>query len=134
MTSHALPAAAGKIIPVVLAGGSGTRLWPLSRNSLPKQFLLLDSNNTLYRDTLLRSALDDLFGQPVVVANEEFRFFAQRRAREIGVDATVMLEPARRDSAPALLAAARHVADTHRLETLVFALASDHVVQDAAAS
>lgn len=126
-------AAAGKIIPVVLAGGSGTRLWPLSRNSLPKQFLPLASDHTLFQDTLLRCAPDDVFGLPLVVANDGFRFFAQRQAREIGIDATVMLEPARRDSAPALLAAARHVADTHGPETLLLALASDHVVQDTAA-
>lgn len=126
-------AAGGKIVPVVLAGGSGTRLWPLSRNSLPKQFLPLASSHTLYQSTLLRCATGAVFDAPVVVTNEEFRFFAQRQAREIGVDATVMLEPARRDSAPALLAAARYVAETHGPETLVLALASDHVVQDTAA-
>ncbi|MEP9357086.1 mannose-1-phosphate guanylyltransferase/mannose-6-phosphate isomerase [Xanthobacter sp. KR7-65] len=123
----------GKIIPVLMAGGSGTRLWPLSRNSLPKQFLPLATNRTLYQDTLQRCAPDDVFGPPVVVTNEEYRFFAQRQAREVGIDVTVILEPARRDSAPALLAAVRHVADTYGRETIVLGLASDHVVQDTAA-
>lgn len=125
-------ASSGKIIPVVLAGGSGTRLWPLSRNSLPKQFLPLATQNTMYQDTLLRAAPGAVFGNPVVVANEEFRFFAQRQARDIGIDATVMLEPARRDSAPALIAAAAWVAQTYGPDTLVLALASDHVVLDPA--
>lgn len=136
MTNGALTAdgaMAGKIVPVILAGGSGTRLWPLSRNNLPKQFLPLASRNTLYQDTLLRSSNAAVFEAPVVVANEEFRFFAQRQARDIGIEATIMLEPARRDSAPALIAAVRHVAETHGPETLVLALASDHVVVDAAA-
>ncbi|MFG1230599.1 mannose-1-phosphate guanylyltransferase/mannose-6-phosphate isomerase [Xanthobacter wiegelii] len=136
MTTHALsefPRATEKIVPVILAGGSGTRLWPLSRNNLPKQFLPLASRNTLYQDTLLRSSDGALFEAPVVVANEEFRFFAKRQAREIGIEATIMLEPDRRDSAPALIAAVRQVAETHGPETLVLALASDHVVVDAAA-
>lgn len=132
-TLNANVATAGKIVSVVLAGGSGTRLWPLSRNSLPKQFLPLASRYTLYQDTLRRCAPGAVFDATVVVTNEEFRFFAQRQAREIDVDATVMLEPARRDSAPALLAAARYVAETHGPETLVLALASDHVVQDTVA-
>lgn len=121
---------AGKIVPVILAGGTGTRLWPLSRTSLPKQFLPLASANTLYQDTLLRAAPGPLFAAPVVVANEEFRFFAQRQAAAINIDATVMLEPARRDSAPALIAAASYVARIHGPGTLVLALASDHVVLD----
>ncbi|WP_209490469.1 mannose-1-phosphate guanylyltransferase/mannose-6-phosphate isomerase [Xanthobacter flavus] len=118
------------IVPVILAGGTGTRLWPLSRTSLPKQFLPLASKNTLYQDTLLRSAPGPLFADPVVVANEEFRFFAQRQASAIGIRATVILEPARRDSAPALIAAACYVAQTYGPDTLVLALASDHVVLD----
>ena len=65
--------AGGKIVPVILAGGSGTRLWPLSRNSLPKQFLPLATDKTMFQDTLLRAAPGAVFADPVVVANEEFR-------------------------------------------------------------
>lgn len=118
-----------RIVPVILAGGTGTRLWPLSRTSLPKQFLPLATENTLYQDTLLRAS-GPLFADPVVVANEEFRFFAQRQASAIGINATVMLEPVRRDSAPALIAAASHVAATYGPDTLVLALSSDHAVLD----
>jgi len=122
-----------KIVPIILAGGSGTRLWPLSRNSLPKQFLALVSDKTMYQETLLRTPPGDVFAPPVVITNEDFRFFARRQASEIGIEATVMLEPARRDSAPALLAACAHIRDRYGPDALVLALAADHVVQDAEA-
>ncbi|OYX14553.1 MAG: mannose-1-phosphate guanylyltransferase/mannose-6-phosphate isomerase [Rhizobiales bacterium 32-66-8] len=119
-----------KIVPIILAGGSGTRLWPLSRNSLPKQFLALVSDKTLYQETLLRTPPGEVFASPVVITNEDFRFFARRQASEIGIEATVMLEPARRDSAPALLAACAHIRDRYGPDVLVLSLAADHVVQD----
>ncbi|TCT04681.1 mannose-1-phosphate guanylyltransferase/mannose-6-phosphate isomerase [Aquabacter spiritensis] len=123
----------GKIVPVILAGGTGTRLWPLSRNSLPKQFLALVSDNTLYQDTLLRVPPGDDFLPPIVVTNTDFRFFARRQASEVGIEAVVVLEPARRDSAPALLAAAAVAQQIHGADCLVLALAADHVVKDVAA-
>ncbi|MFG1466596.1 mannose-1-phosphate guanylyltransferase/mannose-6-phosphate isomerase [Xanthobacter sp. DSM 24535] len=119
-----------KIVPVVLAGGTGTRLWPLSRNTLPKQFLSLVGPNTLYQDTLLRTAPGDLFYPPIVITNDDFRFFARRQAAEIGIDATVVLEPVRRDSAPALIAASALARRLHGDDALVLALAADHVVRD----
>ncbi len=118
----------GKIVPVILAGGTGTRLWPLSRNSLPKQFLALATDKTLYQDTLLRAPAEAGFLPPIVITNEDFRFFARRQASEIGIDATVILEPARRDSAPALLAASAVAEKLYGPDTLVLALAADHVV------
>lgn len=119
-----------QIVPVILAGGTGTRLWPLSRQSLPKQFLALVSDHTLYQDTLLRVAAGPVFHPPVVITGAEFRFFAARQAREIGIDATVLLEPVRRDSGPALLAAAAYVEARYGADTLMLALAADHVVTD----
>lgn len=119
-----------KIVPVILAGGTGTRLWPLSRQSLPKQFIALVSENTLYQDTLLRVAESDVFLPPVVITGTDFRFFAKRQAAEIEIHPTVLLEPVRRDSGPALLAAAAYVRDQHGPETLVLALAADHVVSN----
>ncbi|MEP9368512.1 mannose-1-phosphate guanylyltransferase/mannose-6-phosphate isomerase [Xanthobacter sp. VNH20] len=118
-----------KIVPVILAGGTGTRLWPLSRQSLPKQFLSLAGPNTLYQDTLLRVAAGERFHLPIVVTNDDFRFFARRQAAELGIDAVVVLEPARRDSAPALIAAATLAQKLHGDDVLVLALAADHVIQ-----
>lgn len=120
-----------KIVPVILAGGSGTRLWPVSRDSLPKQFLPLStSGGTLYQDTLQRVAQGELFAAPIIVTNEEFRFFAQRQAREVGVEPTVMLEPVRRDSAPALLAATLLAQQMHGEGAMLLVLAADHVIGD----
>ncbi len=119
-----------KIVPVILAGGTGTRLWPLSRQSLPKQFLALVSDQTLYQDTLMRVASEADFHPPVVITASDFRFLARRQAAEIGVTATVLLEPTRRDSGPALLAAAAFVRDRYGADTLILALAADHAVDD----
>jgi mannose-1-phosphate guanylyltransferase/mannose-6-phosphate isomerase len=119
-----------KIIPVILAGGSGTRLWPVSRDALPKQFLPLVGERSTYQDTLLRVAAGDLFGPPIVITGADFRFFARRQAEEIGIDPTVVIEPMRRDSGPALAAAAV-LARNSDPNAVVLALAADHVILDA---
>ncbi|MCK0195617.1 mannose-1-phosphate guanylyltransferase/mannose-6-phosphate isomerase [Ancylobacter sp. 6x-1] len=118
------------IVPVILAGGSGTRLWPISRDSLPKQFQSLASDRTLYQEALERVADPTIFTAPLVLTHEDFRFFARRQASDIGIEATVALEPTRRDSGPALIAAAllaQRIAGEH---CLVMSLAADHVVGD----
>ena len=74
-----------KIIPLLLAGGAGTRLWPVSRDALPKQFLPLVGARSTYQDTLLRVADKALFGDPIVITGSDYRFFAQRQAEEIGM-------------------------------------------------
>src|SRR5438477_5597933 len=95
-----------KIVPVLLAGGTGTRLWPVSRDALPKQFLPLVGERSTYQDTLLRVADSSLFGPPIIITGADFRFFARRQAEDIGIDATVVIEPMRRDSGPAVAAGA----------------------------
>jgi mannose-1-phosphate guanylyltransferase/mannose-6-phosphate isomerase len=119
-----------KIVPVILAGGAGTRLWPVSRDALPKQFLPLVGERSTYQDTLLRVAAGDLFAPPIVITGADFRFFARRQAEEIGIDPTVVIEPMRRDSGPALAAAAV-LARNNDPDAVVLALAADHVILDA---
>ena len=118
-----------KIVPVLLAGGAGTRLWPVSRDALPKQFLPLVGERSTYQDTLLRVADSELFGQPIVITGGDFRFFARRQAEDIGIDATIVIEPMRRDSGPAVAAAAA-LARSRDPDAVVLALAADHVILD----
>src|SRR5262245_15579947 len=119
-----------KIIPVILAGGAGTRLWPVSRDALPKQFLPLIGERSTYQDTLLRVAGADLFAPPIVITGEDFRFFARRQAEEIRINPTVLIEPMRRDSGPAV-AAATAFATRRDPNAIVLVLAADHVILDA---
>jgi mannose-1-phosphate guanylyltransferase/mannose-6-phosphate isomerase len=116
------------IIPVLLAGGAGTRLWPVSRDALPKQFLPLVGDRSTYQETLLR-VRGPMFGPPIVITGPQFHFFARRQAEEVGVEATVVVEPLRRDSAPAI-AAATEVARRQNPEAVVLALAADHIILD----
>ncbi len=116
------------IIPVLLAGGAGTRLWPVSRDSYPKQFLPLFGERSTYQETLLRVKAP-MFAPPIVITGPNFHFFARRQAEEIGVDATVVIEPLRRDSGPAI-AAASAVAKSRDPNAVVLALAADHIILD----
>jgi mannose-1-phosphate guanylyltransferase/mannose-1-phosphate guanylyltransferase/mannose-6-phosphate isomerase len=118
-----------KIVPVILAGGSGTRLWPLSRDALPKQFQPLIGPLSTYQETIRRVSDPMLFADPVVITSDSFRFFARRQAAEVGATATVVLEPERRDSAAAMAAAAVLVERLYP-GALMLALAADHVVLD----
>ncbi len=118
------------IIPVLLAGGTGTRLWPVSRDALPKQFLPLIGERSTYQETLLR-VKDGIFAAPIVITGPDFHFFARRQAEEVGVEATVVIEPMRRDSGPAIAAAAA-VARQRDPDAVVLALAADHIILDVA--
>jgi mannose-1-phosphate guanylyltransferase / mannose-6-phosphate isomerase len=117
------------IVPVLLAGGAGTRLWPVSRDAYPKQFLPLVGERSTYQQALLRVAERTLFSQPIVVTAADFRFFARRQAEELGLEPRVVIEPARRDSGPAIATAAL-LARRHDPETIVLAMAADHVILD----
>ncbi len=118
-----------RIIPLVMCGGAGTRLWPASREVRPKQFLPLFGPRSTFQQTLLRVSDPELFDRPIIITNAAYRFLVLEQLAEIGVDADVLLEPVRRDSGPAIVAGALF-AQTRRDEAVVLALAADHVVQN----
>jgi len=120
------------IYPVILCGGSGTRLWPLSRKSYPKQFARLTGPETLFQASARRLSGAG-FAQPVILTNSDFRFIVAEQLTEIGIDpAAVLIEPEGRNTAPAVLAAALwlHKQDP---DALMLVAPSDHVVPNAAA-
>ncbi len=121
-----------RIIPVVLSGGSGTRLWPVSREKHPKQLQPLLGDASLLQDTLQR--LDGLpLGAPVVVSNQEYRFITAEQLRQLGLDSwTLLLEPLGRNTAPALTAAALY-ASRDGADPVLLATPADHHVRDAGA-
>ncbi|MBV7380171.1 mannose-1-phosphate guanylyltransferase/mannose-6-phosphate isomerase [Maritimibacter dapengensis] len=125
--------APAKITPVLLCGGSGTRLWPLSRKSYPKQFVPLIGDNTLFQASALRlsGATEALsFEKPVVLTNSDFRFIVTEQLAGVGIDpGAVVIEPEGRNTAPAVLAAALRVAETDP-EAIMLVAPSDHVVPD----
>ncbi|MBF0463045.1 MAG: mannose-1-phosphate guanylyltransferase/mannose-6-phosphate isomerase [Magnetococcales bacterium] len=121
------------IIPVILSGGSGTRLWPLSREAYPKQFLALFGDRSLFQATLdrLRGVSD--CGPPMLVCNEQHRFLVAEQLRVLGVtDATILLEPMGRNTAPATACAA-FSALSRDPDALLLVLPSDHLIRDVAA-
>jgi len=121
-----------KLQPVLLSGGSGTRLWPLSREAYPKQFLALAGEDTMLQDTWLRVAeLAD--ASPIVVAGEDHRFLVAEQLRQVSAPTPlIMLEPMGRNTAPAIAAAALQ-ALAGGGDPLLLVLPSDHVVRNAAA-
>ncbi len=116
------------IVPVVLCGGSGSRLWPASRDSFPKQFLALTGETSLFQDTLKRVVGVD-FEAPVVVTGSDYRFLVAEQMRAVGVKGDIVLEPMRRDSCAAIAAAA-HLALARDPQALVLVLAADHAMPD----
>ncbi|MFT6913907.1 MAG: mannose-1-phosphate guanylyltransferase/mannose-6-phosphate isomerase [Motiliproteus sp.] len=122
-----------QLIPVILSGGSGTRLWPASRSHCPKQFLPLVNGSSLIQDTVLRlEGLPDL-APPLVICNEAHRFLVAEQFRELGQSHSgIILEPMGRNTAPALALAALH-ARRNGQDPLLLVLAADHVILDRAA-
>ena len=119
------------IVPVILSGGTGTRLWPLSRSSYPKQFLSVGTRRSLLQETALRVAGDG-FAAPIVVCNEEQRFLVAHHLLEAGLSpAKILLEPAARNTGPAATAACLYLSLTEG--PLLLILPADHVVGDVAA-
>ncbi len=122
------------LVPVILCGGTGTRLWPLSRATYPKQYWALagDGDETLLQQTQQRLQGLDGLGAPLLICNEEHRFIVAEQMRQIGVEpAGILLEPMGRNTAPAVAIAALQ-ATAHGEDPLLLVLAADHVIADAA--
>ena len=119
-----------QIVPVILSGGSGTRLWPLSRKQYPKQYLPLAGDNTMLQETILRlNGLENLT-DPIIVCNADHRFLVAEQCQQIDIkNPTILLEPIGRNTAPAIAAAAlQSIKDTN--DAVLLVLSADHVIQD----
>ena len=120
------------ILPVIMAGGSGTRLWPLSRGNYPKQFLSLYGEQTMLQQTISR--LEGLNNQPsMLICNEEHRFIAAEQIRQLGVKHSgIFLEPVGRNTAPAIALAAFKALENNKGEDdpILLVLAADHVIEN----
>jgi len=116
-----------KIFPTIMCGGSGTRLWPLSRAMYPKQFLALTSEQSMLQETLQR--LPEGVEQATCICNEEHRFLVAEQLRSMNTQASILLEPEGRNTAPAIALAAFKISEQDS-EGLMLVLASDHVIQN----
>ena len=122
------------LLPVILSGGAGTRLWPLSRELYPKQLLPLIGETSLLQQTLQRiqkPMWPITFAEPVIVANQEHRFLIAEQCRAIGQSARIVLEPVGRNTAPAMTVAA--LLAEQAAQTLLLVMPADHVIRDSAA-
>jgi mannose-1-phosphate guanylyltransferase len=113
------------IVPVIMAGGSGSRLWPLSRASYPKQFISLNTEGTLLQETCKR--LSDLpVSESLTICNEAHRFFVAEQLREIGSLGRIILEPCGRNTAPAIALAAM----SSDRDAVLLVLPADHIIEN----
>jgi len=118
------------LIPLILSGGSGTRLWPVSRKNLPKQFLSLTGQGTLFQQTVQRTQLLPDVAAPIVVASEDHRFLVAEQLLESGInDATIVLEPLARNTAPAIALGAIQAVERDA-EAILLVLPADHLIGD----
>jgi mannose-1-phosphate guanylyltransferase/mannose-6-phosphate isomerase len=117
------------ILPIIICGGSGTRMWPLSRESLPKQFLPLINEQSSFQERLLMVAGANIFKTPLAISNIDYRFMVGEQMRQVGVSGKIVLEPERRDSGPAIAVAAE-LAFREDPETIVAIFAADHAIRD----
>jgi len=118
-----------RIVPLIMCGGAGTRLWPASRENRPKQFLSLFGGRSTFQETLARVGDSALFDRPIVITNTAYRFMVREQLDEIECDADILLEPCRRDSGPAIAAGAAF-AVSRDPQAIALALAADHVLSD----
>jgi mannose-1-phosphate guanylyltransferase/mannose-6-phosphate isomerase len=119
-----------KVIPVILSGGSGTRLWPLSRKDHPKQYLSLIGKSTMLQETILRLEGLDNLDNPIIICNNDHRFIVSEQCKQINIaNPTIILEPVGRNTAPAIAAAAFQSLMQSDNSILII-LSTDHVIQD----
>ena len=124
-----------KIYPVILAGGSGARLWPLSRKSYPKQFSELIGKKSLFQETVLRLKSSEIteFEPPITLTNSDFRFIVTEQMYSVGIEpGPILIEPSSRNTAPAILAASIY-ANGLNDEAILVVAPSDHVIADTSA-
>lgn len=119
-----------KLVPVILCGGSGSRLWPLSRAMFPKQLLSLSSQRSLLQETVLRAGQIESAADPLVVCNDAHRFLVKSQLADIGVEATLVLEPAGRNTAPAAAVAALIQEADIGEACLLLVLPADHAIEN----
>lgn len=117
-----------KILPVIMCGGSGTRVWPESRESLPKQFIKLLGTRSTFQMTVDNLA-HELFKPPIVITNYDYRFLVAEQLKEIDRSAEIILEPVRRDSGPAV-AVGTHLGSRQAPDTIIGVFAADHIIRD----
>ncbi|MGE7138657.1 mannose-1-phosphate guanylyltransferase/mannose-6-phosphate isomerase [Luteibacter sp. NPDC031894] len=118
------------LIPLILSGGSGTRLWPISRRNLPKQFLTLTGSETLFQQTIRRASKLPDTGAPIIVASDDHRFLAAEQLQELQVDgASILLEPVARNTAPAIAVGALRALE-RSADALILVLPADHLIGD----
>ncbi len=117
-----------QVVPVIMCGGAGTRLWPVSRESMPKQFVPLVGPSSTFKQVLERVSDPTLFSRPIVITSADFRFVVAEHLRESGMAADIVLEPMRRDSGPAVATAAV-LAASRDPQSIVLILAADHIVR-----
>ncbi|KHJ54118.1 mannose-1-phosphate guanyltransferase [Aureimonas altamirensis] len=120
---------ANKIVPIIMVGGAGTRLWPVSRETMPKQFIaIMEDGYSTFQATLRRVAGPE-FESPIVVTSNDFRFVVAEQMNVLGIEGEIVLEPERRDSAAAVAVGAVLASDRDE-NALCMVLAGDHVVDD----
>jgi mannose-1-phosphate guanylyltransferase/mannose-6-phosphate isomerase len=119
-----------KIIPVILSGGSGNRLWPLSRQEYPKQYLPLTGDKSMLQETILRLNGLGCLADPIIICNNDHRFLVAEQCNQINIkNPTILLEPVGRNTAPAIIAAAIKSIE-EKEEAVLFVLSADHVIKD----
>ena len=122
-----------KVIPIILSGGKGTRLWPLSRQSYPKQFLSLLGNkeHSLLQETIARIIELDEVDEPIIICNEEHRFLVAEQMREIGIKPkAIILENEGRNTAPAITLGAIKASELVNDDSLLLILSADHIITE----